>query len=58
MTDTRKHNQRLTDLASRMLVQLAALAATEGLYGTIGIELHVEAGRITHITEQKRATHR
>ena len=58
MTDTRKHNQRLTDLASRILVQMAALAATEGLFGTIGIDLNVEGGRITHITEQKKATHK
>lgn len=58
MTDNRKHNQRLTDLAARIMMQLAALAATEGMYGTIGIELHVEGGRITHITEQKKATHK
>ena len=58
MTDHRKHNQRLTDLAARMMVQMAALASTEGAYGTIGIELHLEGGRITHVTEQKKATHK
>jgi hypothetical protein len=58
MSDHRKQNQLMTDLATRMMVQMAALASTGGMFGKIGIELHIEGGRITHITEQREATYK
>ena len=58
MTDHHKNNQRLTDLAQRKLVQMVADATTGGMYGTIGLALHIEGGRISHVTAQKESTHK